>query len=70
MQFHYGELDAHIPLSAVGEIQERFAGRTDVDFNIYPNADHGFNCSDRPSYNQRAAALAHGRTLTFLGERL
>ena len=31
MQFHYGELDAHIPLSAMGEIQERFAGRTDVD---------------------------------------
>jgi carboxymethylenebutenolidase len=70
MQFHYGELDAHIPLSDVGQVQERFAGRTDVDFNVYPNADHGFNCSDRPSYNQRAAALAHGRTLTFLGERL
>jgi carboxymethylenebutenolidase len=70
MQFHYGELDAHIPVSAVGEIQERFAGRADVEFNIYPNADHGFNCSERASYDQHAAALAHGRTLTFLGERL
>jgi carboxymethylenebutenolidase len=70
MQFHYGELDAHIPLSAVGQIQERFAGRTDAEFHIYPNADHGFNCSERASYNQRASALAHGRTLTFLGERL
>lgn len=70
MQFHYGELDTHIPLSAVGQIQERFAGRTDTEFHIYPNADHGFNCSDRASYNQRASALAHGRTLTFLGERL
>ncbi|NML33372.1 dienelactone hydrolase family protein [Paraburkholderia antibiotica] len=70
MQFHYGELDAHIPLSDVGQIQERFAGRDDVQFNIYPNADHGFNCSERASYNQRASALAHGRTLTFLGERM
>jgi carboxymethylenebutenolidase len=69
MQFHYGELDEHIPLSAVGQIQERFAGRTDTEFHIYPNADHGFNCWDRASYNQRASALAHGRTLTFLGER-
>ena len=70
MLFHYGELDAHIPLSDVGQIQERFAGRTDAEFHIYANADHGFNCSDRASYNQRAAALAHGRTLSFLGERL
>ena len=70
MQFHYGELDAHIPLSAVGEIQERFAGRTDAEFHIYRNADHGFNCSDRASYNQHASALAHGRTLTFLGDHV
>ncbi|MFM0596857.1 MULTISPECIES: dienelactone hydrolase family protein [Paraburkholderia] len=70
MQFHYGELDAHIPLSAVGQIQERFAGRADAEFHIYPNADHGFNCTERASYNQRASALAHGRTLTFLAERL
>jgi carboxymethylenebutenolidase len=70
MQFHYGELDAHIPMSTVGEVKERFAGRDDVEFHIYPNADHGFNCTDRASYHQRSAALAHGRTLTFLGERL
>lgn len=70
IQFHYGELDAHIPPSAIGQIQERFAGRAEAEFNIYPNADHGFNCPDRASYNQPAAALAHGRTLTFLGERL
>ncbi|WP_118181828.1 dienelactone hydrolase family protein [Paraburkholderia phosphatilytica] len=70
MQFHYGELDAHIPQSDVGQVKERFIGRDDVEFHIYPNADHGFNCSERASYNQHASALAHGRTLTFLGERL
>jgi carboxymethylenebutenolidase len=70
MQFHYGELDAHIPVAAVGEVRERFAGRNDVEVHVYPNADHGFNCGDRASYNARASALAHGRTLTFLGEHL
>ena len=70
MQFHYGELDHGIPLSAVGEVKERFAGRDDAELYIYPNADHGFNCGDRASYNARASALAHGRTLSFLGEHL
>jgi carboxymethylenebutenolidase len=70
MQFHYGEVDSGIPMSAVGEVKERFAGRDNVEFHIYPNADHGFNCTDRASYHQHSAALAHGRTLTFLGERL
>ena len=36
----------------------------------HPGAEHGFNCTDRASYNQRASALAHGRTLTFLAEHL
>ncbi|SAL76802.1 carboxymethylenebutenolidase [Caballeronia choica] len=70
MQFHYGELDAHIPVSAVGEVRERFTGRNDAEVHLYPNADHGFNCGDRASYNAHASALAHGRTLTFLGEHL
>ncbi|HXZ07051.1 MAG TPA: dienelactone hydrolase family protein [Paraburkholderia sp.] len=70
IQFHYAELDHGIPLDAVGQVKERFAGRDDAEFHLYPNADHGFNCTDRASYNQHAAALAHGRTLTFLGERL
>jgi carboxymethylenebutenolidase len=67
LQFHYGELDHGIPLSAVGEVKERFAGRDDAELYIYPNADHGFNCTERASYHQHSAALAHGRTLTFLG---
>jgi carboxymethylenebutenolidase len=70
MLFHYGELDAHIPVSDVGEVKARFAGRDNAELFLYPNADHGFNCSDRASYHQHSAALAHGRTLTFLGERL
>jgi carboxymethylenebutenolidase len=47
-----------------------FASRDNAMFHLYMGAEHGFNCTDRASYNQRAAALAHGRTLTFLAEHL
>ncbi|PLZ02407.1 carboxymethylenebutenolidase [Burkholderia sp. WAC0059] len=70
IQFHYAELDHGIPLSAVGEVKARFAGRDNAEFHLYPSADHGFNCSSRDSYNQHASALSHGRTLAFLAERL
>jgi carboxymethylenebutenolidase len=69
MLFHYAENDHSIPLSAVGEVKERFADRDDAEFHLYTGTEHGFNCNDRASYNQHASALAHGRTLTFLGER-
>ncbi|WP_394778706.1 dienelactone hydrolase family protein [Undibacterium sp.] len=70
MLFHYAGLDTHIPVTVADDLRERFAGRDDVEVFTYPNADHGFNCSDRGSYNQHASALAHGRTLTFMGEQL
>jgi carboxymethylenebutenolidase len=70
MQFHDCELDAHIPPDAVDAVRQKFAGRKDSALYVYPQADHGFNCGDRASYNARASALAHGRTLTFLGEHL
>ena len=68
--FHYAENDHGIPLSAVEQVEERFAGRRNATFHVYPGAEHGFNCPDRASYNQRAAALAHGHTLIFLAEHL
>ncbi|CAB3799683.1 Carboxymethylenebutenolidase [Paraburkholderia caffeinitolerans] len=70
MLFHYAELDHGIPLDAVGQVKERFAGRDNAEFHLYPGADHGFNCSVRASYNQNASALAHGRTLAFLAQHL
>lgn len=68
--FHYAENDHGIPLTAVDQVKAAFAGHGDASFHVYPGAEHGFNCTDRASYNQRAAALAHGRTLTFLAEHL
>jgi carboxymethylenebutenolidase len=69
MLFHYGEKDHGIPMTAVEAVKERFHGR-DAAIYVYPDADHGFNCTMRASYHPHSAALAHGRTLTFLGEKL
>lgn len=68
--FHYAALDDHIPPSAVAAVQAAFAGKPSAQFHIYPGVGHGFNCWGRPLYNQRAAALAHGRTLQWLAEHL
>jgi carboxymethylenebutenolidase len=67
---HFGEEDSHIPLDAVEKIAERFENNDNVEIVVYPEAQHGFNCSHRDSYNQRAAAEAHGNTLIFLGQEL
>ena len=68
--FHYAELDDHIPPAAVQAVQGAFAGRGNAQFHVYPGVGHGFNCWGRPMYNQRAAALARGRTLQWLSEHL
>ena len=68
--FHYAENDGNIPMSAVANVKKSFAGRDNATFFIYPGADHGFNCWARGTYQQKAAALAHGRTLQFLAENL
>ncbi|MBC7919361.1 MAG: dienelactone hydrolase family protein [Rhodoferax sp.] len=68
--FHYGALDAHIPSSAVDAVKAAFAGHSSAQFHVYAGADHGFNCWGRPMYNQRAAALARGRTLEWLSAHL
>jgi carboxymethylenebutenolidase len=41
-----------------------------VRIDIYPDVDHGFNCWGRAMYNQKAAALARGRSLAFLAKTI
>jgi carboxymethylenebutenolidase len=62
IMFHFGEKDAHIPLSAVEKIK---AEVPDGIFYLYP-ADHGFNCTDRASFEAASAKLALERSLQFL----
>jgi carboxymethylenebutenolidase len=66
MLLHFAEKDGHIPMSAVEQVQAAFKGRVDARIDVYPGVDHGFNCWGRAMYNQKAAALARGRTLAFL----
>ena len=66
VMMHFGELDAHIPLSDVDKVR---AAQPDVDIFVYP-ADHGFNCDHRGSYDQASAEQALARTLEHFGRHL
>ena len=63
---HFGEKDAHIPMSDVDKIK---AALPDVPVYAYP-ADHGFNCDARGSYDKPSATQALERTLAFFGKHL
>lgn len=69
LQFHYAENDGHIPLDAVERVRAATA-RPGNQLHVYPGTMHGFNCWERASYQPAASALALGRSLTFLAERL
>ena len=69
VQFHYAESDDNIPLTAVESVRQAMAGKG-AEVHVYPGAHHGFNCWARGSYHAGSAALAHGRALGFLAERL
>jgi carboxymethylenebutenolidase len=62
VMFHFGEKDAHIPLSAVDQIKTAYPQGI---YHLYP-ADHGFNCTDRASFEPASAQLALQRSLEFL----
>jgi carboxymethylenebutenolidase len=65
--YHFGGKDTHIPPSDIEQI--RAVDRRGTFF-IYPEADHGFNCDQRASFNSDAAQLARQRTLAFLAQHL
>jgi carboxymethylenebutenolidase len=62
VMFHFGEKDSHIPPSAVEQIE---AAYPEGIYHRYP-ADHGFNCTDRASFEPASAKLALERSLEFL----
>ncbi len=64
---HFGELDSHIPLSDVETIR---AALPNVTINVFADADHGFNCDQRASYNEKAARTAFDQSLAFFSEQL
>ena len=67
-QLHFGEKDASIPMSDVEIIKQKRGG--DCEIYVYPDAQHGFNCEERGSYNEAAAKLARERSIAFLNKNL
>ena len=59
---HFGERDGMIPAAGVKKLAARHPAH---EFHLY-DADHGFNCDERGSYDAAAARLAAERTLAFL----
>ena len=68
VMLHFGAQDTHIPKS---EIDAKVAAaHPEVPIYWYTGAGHGFNTTDRASYNPEAAKLARERSLEFLREKL
>ena len=62
IMFHFGETDSSIPLTVIEQIK---AAVPQGIFHLYP-AGHGFNCTERQSFEPASAALALERSLEFL----
>ncbi len=66
VMMHFGRLDEHIPQTDVELI-----GKTHPAAEIFVyEADHGFNCDQRASFNSTASALAQQRSNDFLYKHL
>ena len=63
---HFGRRDKHIPVSGVEALAAAHPG---IEVHLY-DADHGFNCDLRGSYDETAAMLARDRTLAFFDRHL
>ena len=63
---HFGNKDHWIPLDTVEAFKKAHPG---VIVHVY-EANHGFNCDQRGSYNEAAAKLARERSLAFLAQHL
>lgn len=63
----YGDLDAGIPSSQVEQLRQAASGAAvTTEIVRYAEAQHGFNCDDRPAvFNQAAATDAWDRTLAW-----
>jgi carboxymethylenebutenolidase len=68
----YGDLDKGIPSAQVEQLRDAVKGaRVPTEIVRYPDADHGFNCDDRPAvFNPEASADAWKRTLAWFDSHL
>jgi carboxymethylenebutenolidase len=67
----FGGKDAFIPLTEVDEFRDalRKAGK-EAEVVLYPDADHGFMCDDRPSFHPVHSKEAWAKTIAFFKKNL
>jgi len=66
--FFWGVLDSHIPKDQVRAVIDAMQEAKKTYVNVeFSDADHGFFCDVRPSYNETAAKQAWELSLKFLG---
>ena len=68
--FHFAGDDEHISTQTVKKIKMSLSGKDNCRVIVHKNSSHGFNCWDRDSWNQSAAATARGQSLVHLMETL
>ena len=67
----HGEADSNIPVSLAHRLYDRLlAHGADVEFHVYPGAEHGFNTPWSPGYSPAAADDSWARTIAFLRKKL
>lgn len=67
----FGGQDGMIPQSQVEEVRKALAAAgTRSEVHVYPEADHGFNCDQRATYNEASATDAWGKMLALFREEL
>jgi carboxymethylenebutenolidase len=64
VMLHFGEKDAHIPLTDVEKVR---AAHPKVPIHVY-KAGHGFSCDERADYDKASHEAALKRTLAFFAE--
>jgi carboxymethylenebutenolidase len=71
LQLFFGENDGFIPLDQVDAIRAKLGalGKR-FELEVYPGADHGFFCDQRPGYDAKAAEDAWSKLEALLGENL
>jgi len=66
VMLHFGEKDKHISMEDVRKIKAAYPAMPVFTYD----ADHGFNCDERGSYDKSSADVAVKRTLDFFAEHL
>lgn len=67
----FGDRDESIPIEDVEQLRKALTDApVATDVVRYADAEHGFNCDARPSYNAAAAADAWSRTLDWFARHL